>query len=217
METSSILQCLSADGAAVLTASADGTAKVWNPATGECTQTLTEFSETAMRTFDQTVWQAMNLAQGDKLSASTASAIGLAFVAKVVNVDFKVGGQRVEVLFGIFHTCEQFVPKATRLEHPFDGASSIEDDMLIAIFELLATGPAAVEQRRADTFRVYEELANSLEAAERDIHLQMDGNREVIMAEKRFLLFKSMCQDAQVLDPDLMKHYVGGLSLTGEA
>ena len=31
----------SADGAAVLTASDDGTAKLWNPATGECTQNWT--------------------------------------------------------------------------------------------------------------------------------------------------------------------------------
>ena len=176
-----------------------------------------EFSETVMRTFDQTVWHEMNLAPGDKLSASAASAMGLAFVAKVLNVDVKVGSSRVDVLFGIFHTCEQFVSKAARLVHPFDSASSIQDDMLIAIFELLTTGPAAVERRREETFRVYEESANELEAAESDIHLQMDDNRAEIMSGKRFLLFKAMCKDAQVLDPDLMKHYVGGLSLTGEA
>ena len=167
-----------------------------------------DFSGTVMRAFDRTVWQAMNLAPGDKPSASAASAIGLAFVAKVVNVDIKVGSSRVEVLFGIFHTCEQFVSKAARLEHPFDSASLIQDDMLIAIFELLTTGPAAVERRREDAFRVYEELANDLEAAESDIHLQMVVDREEIMAGKRFLLFEAMCQDAQVLDPDLTRHYV---------
>ena len=42
-------------------------------------------------------------------------------------------------------------------------------------------------------------------------------DRAEIMAGKRFLLFKAMCQDAQALDPDLTRHYVGSLSLAGEA
>ena len=72
-------------------------------------------------------------------------------------------------------------------------------------------------QRREDTFRRYEEAAYSLAEAEHEIHEQMGGSRAEIMAEKRFLLFKEMCRDAHVLDPDLMRHYVGGLNLTGEA
>ena len=38
---SAVIFVFSADGAAVLTASADGAAKLWDAATGECTQTFT--------------------------------------------------------------------------------------------------------------------------------------------------------------------------------
>ena len=81
-----------------------------------------EFNETVKLDFAAEVWQAMNLAPGDKLSASAAAALGLAFEAKVKDVDINLGSSRVSVLFGIFHTCEQFVSKAVLLEHPFDGS-----------------------------------------------------------------------------------------------
>ena len=165
-----------------------------------------EFNETVKLDFAAEVWQAMNLAPGDKLSASAAAALGLAFEAKVKDVDINLGGSRVSVLFGVFHTCEQFVSKAVLLEHPFDGSPSIEDDTLQAIFDLLTIGPEAMVQRREDTFRRYEEAAYSLAEAEHEIHEQMGGSRAEIMAEKRFLLFKEMCRDAHVLDPDLMRH-----------
>ena len=63
----------------------------------EFPEMVPDFSGTVMRVFDRTVRQAMNLAPGNKPSASAASAFGLAFVAKVVNVDIKVGSSRVEV------------------------------------------------------------------------------------------------------------------------
>ena len=63
----------------------------------EFPEMVPDFSGTVKRAFDRTVRQAMNLAPGNKPSASAASAIGLAFVAKVVNVDIKVGSSRVEV------------------------------------------------------------------------------------------------------------------------
>ena len=178
---------------------------------------IPEFREVVKLEFATCEWQKMSLSLGDKLKGSTAAALGLAFEAKITDVDMNLGGSRVAVLFGIYHTCEQFVERASHLEHPFDSSSSIEDDALHAIFELLTKGPAAMERRREDSFRRCEEVAQGLAVAEDEIHDKLEGNRAAVMAEKRFLLFKVMCQDAHVSDPELLRHYVGGLDLTGEA
>ena len=93
-----------------------------------------------------------------------------------------------------------FTECALKLEHPFDDDSTVPDDIKRAIFWVLTEGPQTVDGERAKLFRHYEEVLLNFENAERRIHASLDGDRERLVRDKKFLLFQQMCLDAGVED-----------------
>ncbi|CAE7638477.1 Abcb1a [Symbiodinium sp. CCMP2592] len=116
---------------------------------------------------------------------------------------------------GVYRTPQRFVQEALEAEHPFDGTSMLDDDALRAMFVLLTEGPEGVRKRRQAAFDFYEQLSRSLEEAEQQIHNAMDPDREELVHDKKFLLFKSMCEHAGVEDAELSTLQIVGAELTG--
>jgi hypothetical protein len=154
---------------------------------------------------------------GKKLSESEASALGLSFCAKVLESDVLDGGGQVRIEFAIFHTPEEFIAAASALRHPFDGSSSIQDDVLKAVFDLLVEGPSELQRCREDTFRYYEGLAGAYEEFDNEVRSRMDANRSLLLRDKKLKLFGQLCKDAGIVDESLLATLVNGVRLTGEA
>jgi hypothetical protein len=154
---------------------------------------------------------------GAKLSESEASALGLPFCAKVLESDFLDGGVQVRIEFGMFHTPEEFIAAASALRHPFDGSSSIQDDVLRAAFALLVEGPCELQRCRESTFRHYESLALDFELADNAVRSRMASNRSHLIRDKKLKLFGLLCNDAGIRDDSLLATLVNGVRLTGEA
>jgi hypothetical protein len=172
-----------------------------------------EFATTTTLVFSSQDWESKRFARGDKLSEGKAKSLGLPFAARVLDVDSSENGvMRVSVKFGMFHTCEEFIAKAR-----LDGHSSIDDDLLCAVFALFTKGPAAVEAEWEEAFNYYEYIAERDRQCEEEIHAQLSSAREAIMRYKKFMLFTAMCTDAGIKDTLLAAHYPAGVSLVGEA
>eukprot|EP00438_Fugacium_kawagutii_P011611 Skav216067 [mRNA] locus=scaffold389:28036:29832:+ [translate_table: standard] len=127
----------------------------------------------------------------------------------------KEGDPENLVSLGLFRTTDEFVKEACNLQHPFDSSSAVPDDTKKAIFRCLTLGREGIRYEREQTFKHYERLAESLRETESSLHDAMDADREQIVHDKQFLLYKHMCRDAGVGDDflsDLMMH---GVSLTG--
>lgn len=116
---------------------------------------------------------------------------------------------------GVYRAPAQFTDVALKLEHPFDGSSSVPHDVKRAIFWLLTAGPEEVAKQQSAIFDHYTEVSKLLEPNERVIHDNLDPEREAIICYKKIFLFKQLCEDAGVDDEGLLDTLVNGVKLTG--
>jgi hypothetical protein len=54
---------------------------------------------------------------------------------ELVSGDDVRGAEFVIFEVGVYHSCGEFLVKASALTHPFDGTSGIPDDTLVAMFK----------------------------------------------------------------------------------
>ena len=137
--------------------------------------------------------------------------------SKIINIHSEVGSQWVDVKVGVYFSHSEFLTEAAKLYHPFDGSSSVPDDLLKVAFEHLVNGIEAVSLKRAAAFQKYRDLALELQSDEEALHRTLRPERQRIMKDKKALLFKRMCADAGVEDEDLHRELLAGISLVGEA
>ena len=138
--------------------------------------------------------------------------------AKILNINLgEQGDERVDVSLGVYHTPSEFIQQAMSLTHPFDRSEGLDDEFILVMFELLSEGFGEVFRRRDVAFAKYESLMRSLENGEYDVHRSLPPEKEEILKDKKLLLFKKMCEDANVKDPKLFEHLCHGISLVGEA
>jgi hypothetical protein len=147
------------------------------------------------------------------LGEQAASAFQLTVHSKVIAIHDQIlgdGGGCVNVDVGIFHSCEEFVQKAKQLSHPFDGSSALDDDVLVAIFELFTLGLEHLQLKRELALNHYENLAKELESEEEELHAAMRPEREWVIQKKKVLLYKKMCEDAGIECSGLVDSMVNG-------
>ena len=117
---------------------------------------------------------------------------------------------------GIFRSPLEFVELCKTLQHPFDGSSSLEDDLKRNIFRLLTQGPEYVAEQRELVFKHYEAMAVDLSARESHLHAAMCPEREKLVCNKKFLLFQQMARDAEVSDDGLLDLLISGVPLAAQ-
>jgi hypothetical protein len=117
---------------------------------------------------------------------------------------------------GIYRTPDEFQQVAADLQHPFDGASTVPDDLKRAMFWLLTQGVHVVQQERVKLFEHYKMAADNLAEDEAALHSLIDADREALIRDKKILLFQLMCRDAGVDDEGLGDLIASGVKLTGQ-
>ena len=82
--------------------------------------------------------------------------------------------------------------------------------MLVAIFELFTLGLEHLKLKRDLAFNNYENLAKELEAEEEELHAAMMPERELVIQNKKVLLYRRMCEDAGIECNGLIDSLVNG-------
>lgn len=118
--------------------------------------------------------------------------------------------------FGVYHTPEEFIEKASGLVHPLDVPLPSDDPNLGAIAFILSHSPPSVASFRANMLKYYVSRAKDLETEEKDLHARLDPQLEPVLASKRLLLFKEMLDDAGIEDTKLFDDVCNGFRLIGD-
>ena len=123
--------------------------------------------------------------------------------------------QKLDAKIGVYDSKVDFAYKACQLQHPFDEKSAASDLLLKAIFELLTAGPAAVEERREETFAHYESRSSQLDAEEDRCHSGVPEPKRHLINGKKFILLQEMAREMGYDDDGLARLGIGGTRLTG--
>ena len=118
---------------------------------------------------------------------------------------------------GVYRTCDKFMEEAIKLKHPFDDSSSIDEQLKQNIFDLMTLGCDEVARRRQLTIDYYASRKAELSEAEAVIHGALHPRRRRLVEDKAFILFREMCVDAGIDDPELCDLLVNGTPLVGKS
>ena len=137
---------------------------------------------------------------------------------KLLELRENTGGeepQKLDAKIGVYDSKVGFAYKACQLQHPFDEKSAASDLLLKAIFELLTAGPDAVEERREELFKYYEERLAQLDAEESRCHASVPEAKRHLIRGKKFILLQEMARDMGYDDAGLSRLGISGTRLTG--
>eukprot|EP00435_Cladocopium_sp_Y103_P059286 s1864_g21.t1 len=132
------------------------------------------------------------------------------------NFDERGSEGRLKVVYGVYHTPDEFIEKVKNLRHPFDTPLPLDEANMSSISFILSEGPERVAKFRADVLKHYIGRAKDLQTEERQLHSSLDADVGHVMASKRLLLFKEMMHDAGVQDDSLFQEMCSGFKLVGD-
>ena len=93
--------------------------------------------------------------------------------------------------FGVPWTPSEFMQEAARRGHPSDSISSVPEELKRAIWELAASDPVCVAERRAAFFRKWMSIAAEVHEEEKQLKETMDeGVKSVVKAKAQAKWFK---------------------------
>eukprot|EP00435_Cladocopium_sp_Y103_P062973 s66_g24.t1 len=130
--------------------------------------------------------------------------------------DEKGGEGRLNVLYGVYFSPDEFIEKVKTLKHPFDVPLPLDDANMSSIAFILSEGPSEVAKFRANALKYYLERAQALQSAEVELHASLEKDLRPVLASKRLLLFKEMLKDAGVQDDALLDEMCNGFRLVGD-
>ena len=123
---------------------------------------------------------------------------------------------RLQVLYGVYFSPEEFIQRVQELRHPFDTPLPLDEANMAAISFILEHGPAKVAAYRAEKVQFYLQRAKVLQTAEEELHESMDASIRPVMRSKRLLLFREMLNDAGIKDETLFEEVCNGFKLVGD-
>ena len=100
--------------------------------------------------------------------------------------------------------------------HPFDAPVEVPQSIASALHKAATMGPSAIKEVRAKTLQWYADLAESLCLKEKDLHTRLHADVELIVKDKKFLLFRQMLKDIGYDDMDVVYLLFTGVKLFGE-
>ena len=125
----------------------------------------------------------------------------------------KDGVERVSVEVGEFRSCEEFIEEAKNIRHPFDDSSTLEDDLFIAAFDVLALGLEAVKARADNNFRRWESRAKELEQPEEEAKSKVPAEEQRVLEDKRVMMMGEILKEAGIVDwPNLGQDFCWSVS-----
>jgi hypothetical protein len=126
------------------------------------------------------------------------------------------GKNRVMCVFGIFHSCQQFVQASRNLAHPFDVFMNVPDVLLECMFDILTMGPVDISKLRLQKLIEWKQIRSELEGDERALHDKMPDHLKHLVRDKQFLLLKKLAQGIKWPDSEIHHEMTQGLRLVGK-
>ena len=123
--------------------------------------------------------------------------------------------RRYNCTFGVFRSPLQWITDSLLLEHPFDVFHAVPDNLIIALFNNLTWGPAAVVEHRAQVLRKWLRRAKELEGDEIQLKNNMDPGVRSVLDRKRVLLLKEIAISLKWPDLEFFDELTEGFKLVG--
>ena len=117
--------------------------------------------------------------------------------------------------FGVYRSPAEFISFASTLVHPLDSPQMVDASNLRAIRAIRDWSCAEVAMFRAKKLKYYISMVESLASEEKCLRHKLDCQVNKVLAGKRLLVFKQMCDDACVGDETLFDELTSGFRLTG--
>ena len=117
---------------------------------------------------------------------------------------------------GFFHTPEQFLSMAKTVAHPMDTADHIEPVTKEAINFNLKHQPDLVKIERRKNLLQARLMAKQLEAKEKELHSNLPGCLEKVLANKKLLLWKGLLEKYGYDDMGVCDLMFRGVPLVGQ-
>ena len=117
---------------------------------------------------------------------------------------------------GFFHTPEQFLSMAKTVAHPMDTADHIEPVTKEAINFNLKHHPDLVKIERRKNLLQARLMAKQLEAKEKEVHSNLPGCLEKVLANKKLLLWKGLLEKYGYDDLGVCDLMFRGVPLVGQ-
>ncbi len=116
---------------------------------------------------------------------------------------------------GQFHSVEQFLNKAVKLQHPLDTINPVPDATQRAIFNILTKGPGEIANQRLKTIKHILELDRRHAAEERSFHANLPDYMKVVLKGKKTRLFRTLLQESGYDDMEVCNMVEQGVQLFG--
>ena len=127
------------------------------------------------------------------------------------------GSSRSRLLqVGIPWSVEEFLGCAVQAEHPFDSDELLDTDVSRAVASIATAGIQATAKHREECLAYYRGRAQQLDKEESVLRASLPGDVREILADKKLLLFREMCADAEVGDNQLFFDMCNGFPIVGE-
>ena len=124
---------------------------------------------------------------GSKLLASTRlGEIG------VVRSEGEDSNLNFLLVFGVFHTKEEFVHAALQCEHPMDKLFGLDDLVIRCLFQCLTQGPEVIARDRIAFFTKWSARAAQLKEQEVSLHKSLPKDVAAVLKGKNLLLLEEM-------------------------
>ena len=127
----------------------------------------------------------------------------------------KDGSQQLVYIVGHFREPAEFLKEVINCQHPIDIMHGIDDCTKRALFEMLASGPTALINKRKDFLERMASRAIELEKDEELLHQQMPEHVRLIMKGKKLLLLQEIFNSAGYDDDGIHSLLSEGTMLTG--
>ena len=151
----------------------------------------------------------------DNKKCLTRSIAGVPEGSKLLRSEKK--GEKTLCVFGIFHSCNEFVNLSLQLWHPFDVAAHLPDAILRCLHEHLTNSPHELVRLRIGRLKQWTQWARELASEEAALKSTMTAGVRAILGAKRILLMKRVAEQIEWPDVSLFDEMVSGFRLVGNA
>ena len=151
----------------------------------------------------------------DNKKCLTRSVAGVPEGSKLLRTEKK--GEKTLCIFGVFHSCNEFVDSSLQLWHPFDVAAHLPDAILRCLHEHLTNSPHELVKLRIGRVKQWTQWARELVSEEAALKSTMSSGVRAILGVKRILLMKKIAEQIQWPDSSLFDEMVVGFRLVGNA
>ena len=119
------------------------------------------------------------------------------------------------VTFGVYREPLQYVHHALSLQHPFDLARAVPDDLLRVLFKTLTGGPVAVLRSRLLKLRQWRAWAKELESENAKLFASMHKDVAAVLRGKRLALLEKIGRSLGWPDEAIYRDLADGFRITG--